>query len=93
VHYSQNVDTRAGRGCLNCGAVLPEDAWFCQRCGSPVPLEAEAEGSDAVDERPEPAVFLRPWGRRVAAAGLILLAAATVSFALLVLLFDVFVES
>jgi hypothetical protein len=50
--------------------VLAEDAWFCQRCGNPVPL----------------------WGLRVAAGALVLVAAAMVTFAVLVFVFGLFVE-
>jgi len=82
--------------CLNCGAKLAADAWFCGRCGSPVPQPGDEEEPDPPSWRlalPELPPAVRLWGPRVAAGALILFAAATALFAMLVLLFGVFVES
>jgi len=88
-----SVDLRGD--CPNCGAELAADAWFCQRCGSPAPHPWDMEEPDPPSwgAFPEVPPAVRLWGPRVAAAALILLAAAAVVFALLVLLFGVFVES
>lgn len=80
--------------CANCGAVLAGDARFCQRCGAPVALmTGHAEDGDDPADAVEPVLSpVRVWGPRVGAALLLLGTAAVAFFALLALMFDVFVE-
>jgi predicted amidophosphoribosyltransferase len=78
--------------CANCGAVLAGDARFCQRCGAPVSRVADdgepvEEGGYAARIPPLPT-----WAPRAGAIVLIALTAASVLFALLVLVFGLFVE-
>jgi uncharacterized membrane protein YvbJ len=90
------VNHHVRRDCPNCGAVLAEDAWFCQRCGNPVPRDEDEEEPEDELEAPTGARGARSplelWGLRVAAGALVLLAAATVTFAVLVFVFGLFVE-
>lgn len=79
--------------CANCGAVLAGDARFCQRCGAPVASRA-ADDNDSVEEAGYAARIppLPTWAPRAGAIVLIALTAASVLFALLVLIFGLFVE-
>ena len=79
--------------CANCGAVLAGDARFCQRCGAPVARSVRDEDvepdDDLVEDAPRSTLG---WAIRACAALLVLLAVAAVGFALLVLVFEAFVE-
>jgi uncharacterized membrane protein YvbJ len=81
--------------CANCGAVLAGDARFCQRCGAPVSSGVAAtDVGEPVEEAGHAAWIpsLPPWAPRAGAMVLIALTAASVLFALLVLVFGLFVE-
>jgi predicted amidophosphoribosyltransferase len=86
----RNVHVQEQRDCANCGAVLAGDARFCQRCGAPVALMFADDGEPV--QAAEPPSPLRIWGPRVAAGLLIVVACLAAMFALLALLFGVFVE-
>ena len=81
--------------CANCGAELAGDARFCQRCGAPVSSEAAAtDVGEPVEEADRAAWIpsLPTWATRAGAIVLIALTAASVLFALLALVFGLFVE-
>ena len=79
--------------CANCGAVLAGDARFCQRCGAPVSSRAADDGEPAEEaDRHARIPPLPTWVPRAGAIALIALTAASVLFALLVLIFGLFVE-
>jgi uncharacterized membrane protein YvbJ len=81
--------------CANCGAVLAGDARFCQRCGAPVSSgNAATDVGEPVEEADHAARIpsLPTWVPLVGAILLIALTAASVLFALLVLVFGLFVE-
>ncbi len=79
--------------CANCGAELAGDARFCQRCGAPVSSRVADDG-EPVEETDRTGRIPPPptWVPRVGAIVLIALTAASVLFALLVLVFGLFVE-
>lgn len=81
--------------CLSCGALLAFDARFCQRCGTPVGQGPGRRPRAPRVRRPDENTFADAWERapRIAALVLVGFTVATTLFALLVLVFDVFVES
>ena len=50
--------------CINCGHELKDEAFFCGRCGTPQPAQAETETAAAPEAvpRPEPKPRVDQWG-------------------------------